>query len=128
MYVQFSGYAHTARASRAIARKIVKHAGRAGMTATWDGSNNTAVLLQLSAADQVFLQGMMDDEWVEVFGAEAESHRTSRLLRAWRIQAFCQKVARRKIRCAVMEWGLRPGGPLYAVAARRFGTQGAGGA
>jgi hypothetical protein len=120
LYVHYASYSPRLDDNVAIARKILKHAEEAGVKHAWRGRVSAAVLLDLCDADVEFVRGLRDDDFEAAHGGAADRHRAGRLFHCWRVQAFAQRVAKRKVRAALMEWGARPGGPMYAVAARRF--------
>ena len=120
LWIGYDSYFEGERSAKRVGQHIVKAFREVGLQTEWDGTCQTNVKVVLADEDKAFLRGLLDADQEECANWTAKECRMRTLWRAWRIVAFRQKVAKRKISGAVLEWGLRPGGFIFKSAQSRF--------
>ena len=102
-----------------VAGQICNIFGLYGLTTTWNGAE-PIIMIHLNRKDRDFIQRLADEKTAMCQESNADEFRQSQILRKWRIQAFRQRTARRRIKKPLMNWALRPEGPIYRCIALRF--------
>lgn len=99
-----------------IGRRVCDGLWNMGFTLTWDGNDETPVDVLLNEADLALMIRLETADKLQ----KAKKHHKTRMLRAFRLGVFKQKVARRVIGNALIEWAARPGGASTRVAGKQW--------
>ncbi|KAK9817694.1 hypothetical protein WJX72_000749 [[Myrmecia] bisecta] len=92
-----------------------------GLRVTWNGEDD-CVEVELMQDDMALLLRLKQRDLDTANKLLARQHRLRRLFCVFRLQAFKERTARRKIAGVLLEWALRPGEPIARVARRVFGA------
>lgn len=99
-----------------IGRRIADGLWNMGVRLDWDGDDDTPIDIKLTKGDMdVMLSLEAADNW-----QKAKKHYRKQMLKAFRIGVFKQKVARRVVGNAMMEWAARPGGASARVKSKQW--------